>query len=300
MLHSRVMEYVDQVAHLGSIRAAGARLHVAASAINRQIILLEQELGEPLFERLPRGMRPTPAGTVLLTHIRRTQRSYRETIAEMHALQELPSGDVAIATVTGLASSIVAVVAARFRARHPDVRVTIRTMTSIQTLNAVAASEVDLGLGFNIPASTQVEVCWDRDSRLGAVIAPRHPLAGLATVPLALCAEHPLIFADFEMVMHGIITDAFAQAGISVEPAFRTTSIETMRRLAALGSAIAFLSRHDIADDEGEGRLTFRPLSGPTLGANVLSLVRPERHGHTPAGRLFADELTLELERVGR
>lgn len=298
MLHSRVMEYVGQVAHLGSIRAAGAQLHVAPSAINRQIILLEQELGEPLFERLPRGMRPTPAGEVLLAHIRRTQQSYRETVAEMHALQELPSGDVTIATVTGLASSIVAAVAARFHAHHPNVRVTVRTMNSIETLNAVTSSEVDLGLGFNIPASGQVEVRWKRDSRLGAVFSPQHPLAGLAAVPLALCTEHPLIFADSEMVMHGIIANAFARAGVDVEPAFRTTSIETMRRLAGLGSAIAFLSRHDIADDEAEGRLTFRPLTGATLDNNVLTLVRPERHGHTSASRMFADELILELERV--
>lgn len=299
MLHSRVMEYFDQVARLGSIRAAGAQLHVAPSAINRQIILLEQELGEPLFERLPRGMRPTPAGTVLLRHIHRTQQNYRETLAEMHALQERPSGDVTIATVTGLASSVVALVAARFHARHPEVQVTIRTMNSIQTVNAVAASAVDLGLGFNIPTSGQVAVCWERVSLLGAVLSPQHPLAALPSVPLELCAQYPLIFADSDMVMHSIMADAFERAGVDAEASFRTTSIETMRRLAGLGSAIAFLSRHDIADDVGEGRLTFRPLTGATLDGNVLTLVRPERPGHTSAERLFADELILELERAG-
>ena len=66
MFHARAMSYVDEVARLGSIRAAGARLHIAPSAVNRQILMLEEQLGEPLFERLPRGMRPTPAGEILI------------------------------------------------------------------------------------------------------------------------------------------------------------------------------------------------------------------------------------------
>ena len=121
MLHSRLMEYVDQVARLGSIRAAGARLHVAPSAINRQILLLEEELGEPLFERLPRGMRPTQAGEILVAHIRSTMQQYRETIAEMQSLRALPSGEITVATVSGLASSILPATAARFHDRSPTI-----------------------------------------------------------------------------------------------------------------------------------------------------------------------------------
>ncbi|MER6899990.1 LysR family transcriptional regulator, partial [Amycolatopsis sp. NPDC000740] len=98
MLHSRLLQYIDEVARLGSIRAAGARLHVAPSAINRQILLLEAELGQPLFDRLPRGMRPTPAGEALLAHVRRTLQQYRETVADIRDLHALGSGEVVIAT----------------------------------------------------------------------------------------------------------------------------------------------------------------------------------------------------------
>ncbi len=50
MLHARMLSYLDEVARCGSIRKAAANLSVASTAINRQIIALEQELGEPLFE----------------------------------------------------------------------------------------------------------------------------------------------------------------------------------------------------------------------------------------------------------
>src|SRR5687768_8646043 len=57
MLHSRLLKYLDEVARLGSIRKASARLNVASSAINRQILALENELGAPIFERMPRRLR---------------------------------------------------------------------------------------------------------------------------------------------------------------------------------------------------------------------------------------------------
>ncbi|MFI6482492.1 LysR family transcriptional regulator [Nonomuraea sp. NPDC050663] len=296
MLHSRLLHYVDEVARHGSIRAAGARLHVAPSAINRQILMLEEELGEALFERLPRGMRLTPAGEVLLAHVRRTLQEYREAVTEIRDLQSLPSGEVVIATMTGLASGIVSTATMGFHARHPEVRISILTMSAHDIVRAVADSEADLGLGFNVPTSAQLETCWRLDTRLGAVIAPGHPLARMESIPLAQCASYPLIFADRSMVIHGTIADAFAQAGLKVEPAFHTNSIEAMKRLAAGGEAIAFLSRFDIAEEQHRGSLAFRPVRDRAFSDNVLSLIRRGKHGL--AGLLFAEEIVATLESV--
>ncbi|NUR88371.1 MAG: LysR family transcriptional regulator [Nonomuraea sp.] len=298
MLHSRLLQYVDEVARYGSIRAAGARLHVAPSAINRQILMLEEELGEPLFERLPRGMRPTPAGEVLIAHVRRTMREYREAVAEIRDLQSLPSGEVVIATMTGLASGVVSAATVAFHARHPDVRISIRVMSTHDILRAVAGSEADLGLGFNVPSSPQLETCWQLDTRLGAVLSPRHPLARLDSIPLADCAAYPLVFADRSMLIHGIIADTFDEAGLKVEPAFHTNSIESMKRLAAAGETIAFLSRFDIAEEHQQGTLAFRPVRDRAFSDNILSLVRREKHGHGLAGLLFADEIVATLESI--
>jgi DNA-binding transcriptional LysR family regulator len=63
---SPFIRYFDEVARQGSIRKAADRLNVAPSAVNRQILKLEDELGAPLFERLPRGLRLTAAGEILI------------------------------------------------------------------------------------------------------------------------------------------------------------------------------------------------------------------------------------------
>ena len=56
MLHGRLLVYLNEVATVGSIRGASERLGIAASSINRQILALEEELGVPLFERMPRRL----------------------------------------------------------------------------------------------------------------------------------------------------------------------------------------------------------------------------------------------------
>src|SRR5260370_8442129 len=66
----RFLRYVDEVARAGSIRKAADVLHVTASAVNRRIMDLEEELGSPLFERRPRGVRLTAAGELLVRYIR--------------------------------------------------------------------------------------------------------------------------------------------------------------------------------------------------------------------------------------
>ncbi|UGT43174.1 LysR family transcriptional regulator [Nocardia yamanashiensis] len=294
MLHSRMLHYIDEVARLGSIRAAGAKLHVAPSAINRQILLLEAELDQPLFERLPRGMRPTPAGEALLAHIRRTLQQYRETVADIRDLHALGHGEVVIATMTGLASGVVANAAAAFHFRHPQVRISIRTMTTLEVLRAVENSEADLGLAFNVPSSNQIEVCWQMNTKLGVVVSQHHPLAHMDTIPLAHCTPYPLIFADRSMVIHGIVAEAFSKAGLEVHPAFHTNSIETMKRLATSGDAIAFLSEFDIAEELRDGRLVFRPVRD-AFSNNIVSLVRREKHAHGLASLLLADEIVSGL-----
>src|SRR6202008_933789 len=78
-MHAAVLRYFDHVARHGSIRKAADALSVASSAVNRQILRLEDEMGVALFERGRSGVRPTAAGELLLRHVRETQNEYQRT-----------------------------------------------------------------------------------------------------------------------------------------------------------------------------------------------------------------------------
>ena len=90
MLHSRLLTYVDEVARTGSIRKAATHLNVAASAISRQILALETQLGTPLFQRLPKKLILTAAGEVLIGHIRQTLKEMTRAQGKIEELKGLP------------------------------------------------------------------------------------------------------------------------------------------------------------------------------------------------------------------
>ncbi|HMT33238.1 MAG TPA: LysR family transcriptional regulator [Dermatophilaceae bacterium] len=73
-LHPKALRYLTAVAQLGSVQAAAREVSISASAIDRQILMLEEDMGVPLFERLPRGMRLTAAGELLLDSAREAYR----------------------------------------------------------------------------------------------------------------------------------------------------------------------------------------------------------------------------------
>ncbi len=295
MLHSRVLRYLDEVARCGSIRGAAERLHIASSAINKHVLQLEDAIGEPLFERLPRGLRLTPAGEILLAHVRRTMKEYSQVEAEIRDLKALQGGEVIIATMNGLAGGIVPQAAATFCARHPQIKISIRVMFIRDIIQVVADGEADIGFAFNLPKSPQFETLGKMDTRLGAVVSPEHPLAGMDSVPLALCASYPLILADKSMLIHDIVVDAFAGAGLDIEPTFLTNSIESMKCLAAAGDAIAFLSRFDIAEECRNGLLTYLPIRDRAMGKNVLSLIQREKRILGLATTMFAEEIMRSM-----
>lgn len=103
MNHLRFLHYIDEVARSGSIRQAAERLHVAASAVNRRLIDIEDELGAPIFERLPRGMRLTAAGELFIQYIRERGAALDQVRSAIEDLKGLRRGLVRITASQALA-----------------------------------------------------------------------------------------------------------------------------------------------------------------------------------------------------
>ncbi|KFI29304.1 LysR family transcriptional regulator [Haematobacter massiliensis] len=273
MLHGRLLNYLDEVARAGSIRKAAERLNVSPTAVNRQILQLEEMLDVQLFQRLPRGMKLTAAGEALLSHVRQTLRDYRALESRLEDMREMRGGEVRLVTMNGLASGLVAAAVRDFAARFARVRIECGVTFISGIIRAVIEGEADLGLGYNLPDDPQLAVLDRYDAPLGAVVAPDHPLARAEKLRPGDCAGYPLVLADETMVMHRTIRDALLRANLSFRPQFQSNSIDFMREIAAAGEAIAFLSAFDVAMDVAEGRLIHVPLLDPAMRPNVLMLV---------------------------
>ena len=100
---SRFLQYFIAVAQQGSIRRASEILNITASAVDRQILLAEQHLGIPLFERLPSGLRLTAAGALLFDQARRWGKEFDSVRVAFEDLRGLRRGHVRFALIDALA-----------------------------------------------------------------------------------------------------------------------------------------------------------------------------------------------------
>lgn len=270
MLHSRMLRYLDEVSRLGSIRKAAARLNVASSAINRQILALENELGAPIFERMPRRLRLTSTGEVLITHVRETLKGHQRVEAQIAALKGLARGEVTIATMNGLAAGPLPRFLSSVLDQHPRVHLRVRVLPFDQMTNAVLTGEADLALTYNPPNSPGLRVVASHDLALGAVVSPKHPLTRQRPLRLAHCTEFPLAIADFSMTIRPAVDVAFARANLPLHPTIETNSIEFMKRIARSGQAVTLLNPVDVADDVAAGEIRHLPLD--ELKSHPISL----------------------------
>ncbi|WP_160297827.1 LysR family transcriptional regulator [Devosia chinhatensis] len=297
MLHSRLLRYLDEVVRSGSIRRAAEKLNVASSSINRQIIELEAELGTPLFERLPRRLRLTAAGEILINHIRQTLRDHDRARFRIAELGGVGRGTIRIGTMNGLASGLLPHLCRNFVRSFPGVRFEVKSLLAPEIVSAVADGEVSFGLGYNLAPSPSLRVVETFRAQLGVVAAPGHKLADRAQLRLSDLAGEMLVHADSMLTIRAIVDEACRKVGVDLPAPFETNSVQMMKHLVVEGRAVTFLSPPDIDSEVESGSLVYIPLRD-RLTPNPLLLVERPGGSENPSAALFMDRLQLKLRQI--
>ena len=260
LLHSQLLRYLDEVARAGSIRKASAKLNIASSSINRQILALEAELGSPIFHRLHRRLRLTPTGEILVDHVRRTLKDLGRAVGQIEDLKGIRRGTVTVALVGGLASSLIIRVCSDFRERYPMVKLVFRRYDGDKITSAVTSGECDLGLSFLLPDDPNLSVIAAIDCYVGAVVPADHPLAKRASVRISDCVGHPMVLPDETMMVRGVINSVFDRLNVKLYPEMESNSIEMIRGFVASGQGISFLNQINVNDERAQGTVVFLPI----------------------------------------
>lgn len=293
-MHSRKLQYINEIARCGSIRKAAARLNVASSAINRQILALEEEIGVPLFERLPRGLRLTAAGELCIEHIRDVLKNYERLESRIRGLKMPQAGKVSIVTTVGLAAGPLPEIIAKFIGQHPRVRIQLRNDGGSTTLHPVLTGEVDIGLGFNIPATPGIRTLANFDVPIGVVLPPGHKLAGTGPISLADVVQERLVLAQTGTSLRDVINLALAPLPVSVEPVVETNASEMLKQLVKSGTGLTLLNPLDVIVECRRGELVFRPVA-ETHSRQPMKLFARARAPLDAATSLFVEYLMAEL-----
>jgi len=284
---STAFRYFAAVAAAGSVRAAARELNIAASAINRQVLMLEEALGLSLFERTGRAMVPTEAGELLLAACRDTLQDYEEVLAAVDALKGLKRGKVRLASVETVSVNLLPQLIAAFRERYPGIEVVLTVTGSDPVTSLVERREADLGFTFNPQSLEGLEIAWSQALPIGAVMAPDHPLAGRSALTVADCLAHPYALPAHGLSLRAALEQVMRHLRERPRPAIEANSLRVMADLAASGGLVAFQPRIGIELQLASGSLKFVRLTDPALPADEFMLVRPARRPASAAAEAF-------------
>src|SRR5690606_8425238 len=106
MKHLQIYRFISEIARRGSIRKTAEQLHITPSALTRKIQDFEEELGTPIFERLPQGMRLNEAGELLLHHIRNQSADFERLHTQLADLAGIRRGHVSLACAQAFIDSV--------------------------------------------------------------------------------------------------------------------------------------------------------------------------------------------------
>lgn len=284
---SIAFRYFAAVAAAGSVRAAARDLNIASSAVNRQVLMLEEALGLPLFERTGRAMVLTDAGRLMLAACRETLQSYEGVLAAVDALKGLRRGTIRLAGVESVSLHLLPQLIAGFLERWPGIETMLTVAGSDAVAGLVRGREADLGFTFNPQSLEGLEVSWSRPLPIGAVMAPDHPLAGRRRLEVAECLDHPFALPARGLSLRAALERVMGRMRQRPRPAVEANSLRVMAALALAGRCIAFQPRIGIEQHLEAKSLVFVPLADENLPADEMVLVRPAGGAPSAAAEAF-------------
>lgn len=296
MRHLRFLRYVDEVARAGSIRKAAERLNLTASALNRRIQDFEKELGTPIFERLPRGVRLNAAGELVIRHFRTQIAELARVRSQVEDLSGYRRGTVSLACSQALAYDLMPNLIAAYRREFPLVTFSIRVVDHRDALRLLAEYDVDLALVFRPDSLPEFQILASAEQRVVAIMSAEHPLAAKPVLRLRDVVNFPLAMPDRSYSGRQLLDEATARASFRLEPVIESNSFEFLRNYVRIEPAITFQIEIGAppSDRERHG-LIARPLDSRDVQSARLAMGQLRGRALPVAAAKFADQLASRL-----
>ncbi|MGS4820476.1 LysR family hpxDE operon transcriptional regulator HpxR [Raoultella terrigena] len=293
---SRFAIYFAAVARCGSLRRAAEKLHISASAINRQILQAEEEFGTPLFERLPEGLRMTTAGELLYDNLLRWQKEFQLTHQQFDELQGLKRGSVSIGMVQALAEGSFAAALADIITGWQWLELNLRVADSHTVSEKVRQADVDFGLILDPEGQAGLSVLAFVELEMGVVMRPDCALAQAAALSLGDLSHLRHIVPGAPLIVHDRVAMLYRHYDFSPANSISCNDIRLIKSLVLKGSGVTILSLLDVLDEVNSGQLAFIPLRNKLLRPLTLALcTAPSRQLSRPA-QMAIQKLTAVME----
>jgi DNA-binding transcriptional LysR family regulator len=278
-----------------SVSKAASRLHVSQPALSRQIAVLEEELGVPLFDRIRKRIHLTEAGRFFLPRARQLICDAETGVQQVREQFGKARRTLRLGFLSLFLDDLVAPAVREFRQRHPRTQVSLFELPPRAQLDRLRARELDAAILGNIEDRDRSDFAIQSLARytMTAVLPDTHPLAAKKTIKLAaLKMEAWVSLSDTAFPgRREFLRKACARAGFEPAIGNEVDSITLLLWAVAAGDGVALLPGH--AKKLPHPGCVFVPLTAPAPASELLWVMNPQ-----PPGQELATLASLVASRI--
>ncbi len=261
----RQLEIIRAIADTGSFTAAGEKLHVSQSAISRQILLLEEELGEPVFHRIGRRIRITAAGESLLQLSNRVFQDLQETVSSISDKRDSLSGTMRLVGGMTVCLYVFPALLAEVRRVHPHLDLKVTVGSAERSIAMLRSGAGDLGM-ITLPVeSTDLVSVPVLEEELLLITYPKHPLAKKKSITSADLDKQDFVLFETGSITRRLVESFFAREGVDAEVIMETENVEIIKAMVRNGLGISIIPSQAAASEVRAGQLFRSRIAGHSL-----------------------------------
>lgn len=245
----RQIQYFMEVAKREHVTEAADALHVAQSAVSRQIFNLEAELGVDLFIREGRNVRLTPIGKIFLEHMEEAMNVIENARREVDEYLDPEKGTIRVGFPSSLAAYTLPTAISAFSRRHPDVKYQLRQGSYQSLIDGVIKGDIDMALLGPVPKDEK-KVLGNIlfTEKIVALLPSKHPLADRKSIKLSQLRDDSFVLFPNGYILREITVKACQQQGFQPNVTFEGEDIDAIKGLVSAGLGVTLIPEITLID----------------------------------------------------
>ncbi|WP_405807031.1 LysR family transcriptional regulator [Streptomyces sp. NBC_01187] len=300
MLNVRRLLLLTEAAERGSLTAAAEAMGMTTSAASQQMSLLEREAGQPLIERLPRGIRTTPAGAALADRGRAVRRELGAAEADLESFADLDQGTLRLGSFPTASASLLPLALTRFSRRHPGVRTVVHAGFLGQLREMLHTGEVEQALlwdyEWNRVDDDTLALTHLVDDPTVLVVPADSPLRALPSPRLGDLADQEWIIRADNHPVADVLRRSCRRAGFEPRIAYASHDYQEAQAMVAAGLGVALAPRLALTNRRSDVRLLPFGSDVPAPTRRIL-LARTASRAPTPPAQAMARVLSAVAQK---
>ncbi len=292
----RQMHYFVALYEERSVTRAARRLNVVQPAVSMQLSKLEEEFGQPLFRRLPKGMTPTHAGDQAYRMFVPILRDIQNATQQLTGGAGEISGSLAVGVIASVSSSALSACIASFHARHPKVNVRATGGFTVELLDMVTRGQLDFALINLTDRRTHLPSIDMLEEELFLIAGPDTPVPNGGPVAASDIAAMDLVIPSRRHGLRVIIDDAVGSAGVELLPRMEFDELNTIEDFVIGTRFVTILPRIAVQRSLRAGTLVSYPIR-PAITRKIVCAYSPRRPLSQTA-ELLIEEFRREMKKL--